>query len=756
MSLIFFILFSSIFFPSAFLKENLGPVKKLFRVDQIRVLGIKKVEKEAIVEKLTTQKGKIVDNYTLQGDLKRIYSLGYFDSVDAYEKKGNILVFVVKERPIISKIIFSGNSEMDRDDLLEQMKTKEYSILDVNKVKNDLRDLKKFYEEKGFYLASVDYRIKKTTKEAVELIFEIEEFDKVRVKKIIFTGNKVFDDNALKDIMETREESLFSSLSGSGNFKEFNFQTDLERLKLFYKSKGFLQVNLGVPEVTVSEDKKWIFVTMKINEGPQFSINKISFSGDIFFTDKELTEAVISKEGEIYSEMDIRKDIQKLTEMYQDKGYAFANVLRTLQIVPGENKMDVEFSFEKGKIVYFGRIYIKGNTKTRDKVIRRELRIREGERFSGSAFRRSKENVNRLGFFEPGSVVFKTITRKGRDDVFDVEISLKERNTGQISLGAGYSSATGMFFQGSISQNNFRGKGQNLGVRTLLSGASKDITLSFTEPYVFDSKWTGGGDIFFSNNDLNDAYRLRKNGFALRLGHPVSEYTRLLATYKYENTTIRDTIDTSIDEELENGVASSIRMILIWDERNNKFEATKGFYGSFATEYAGLGGEKKWWRNEGEFRYYRPVVKELVFKSRIYAGKLFKVDGQRIPRSAKFFLGGPRNLRGYQYQSVGPHRTAVSRNGSLYSFNIGSLFSTFSQLELEHPLVREAGLKWAVFFDIGGAGDIDHLKLKANYGMGLRWFAPIGILRFGIGFPINPDPDRNDGGGPFFDFGQLF
>ena len=738
--------------------ENLGPVKKLFKIDGIHVRGIKKVEKEAILEKIDAQVGKTIDNYTLKKDLQKIYSLKYFASAEARHEviKGkNILVFVLKERPIIRKIIFLGNDEMDRQDLMEQMKTKEFAILDVNTVKNDVRKLQKFYEEKGYYLLSINYRIEKKAKETVELIFNIKEFDKVRVKKIIFLGNRVFKDQELKGIMETREETLFSALSGSGNFKEFNFQTDMERIKLFYKSKGYLQINISSPEITVSEDKKWVFITIKLTEGPQFSINKISFLNDTLFSDAEFKEKINSDEGTVYSELKIQQDIQKLTEMYQDKGYAFANVLRTLEVVPGEHQVNVEFSFERGKIVYFGNIRIKGNSKTRDKVIRRELRIREGTMFSGSALRRSKENVNRLGFFEPNSVIFKTITRKGSDDVFDVEITVKERNTGQISMGAGYSSATGMFFQGSIAQNNFRGKGQNLTFSTSLSDRSKDVALSFTEPYVFDTKWTGGGDVFFTNNDLSDAYSLKKNGFALRLGYPIFEYTRWLTTYKFEKTSIRSVNDPTINSSLENGVASSIRTIIIWDERNNKFEATKGQYVSFASEYAGLGGEKKWWKNEAEGRYYRPLYGEWVFKSRIYVGKLFKVKGQEIPRSAKFFLGGPRNLRGYDYQRVGPHNEVVV-NGRTYRFNIGSLFATYTQLEFEHPLVREAGLKWAVFFDAGGAGEYDELKIKSNYGIGLRWFAPIGILRFGVGFPLNPDQGMGTGGQPFFDFGQLF
>ena len=744
---------------------DLGPKKNLFKVQDIQIRGLKKVEKETILEKISSQVGMVIDNYTLKKDLEKIYALKYFEFVQAHResKKGkNKLVFVVRERPIISAILFEGNGEVDREDLMAQMKMKKFEILDINTVKSDVGALKKFYEEKGYYLASIDYQIKKTKKRTVEIIFKIKEFDKVRVKKILFLGNKALKDYEIKNIMETREESFFSFMTGSGNFKEFNFQNDIERIKFFYKSKGYLQVNVEAPDITVSEDRKWVFITMRIAEGPQFSINSISFKGETLFSNSEFLEKISSKKGKTYSEVQMQKDIQLLTEMYEDKGYAFANVLRVLWVIPNENKVDVEFSFEKGKITYFGKIIIKGNTKTRDKVIRRELKIREGARFSGSALRISKENVNRLGFFEPNSVLFKTTTPKGRDNLLDVEISVKERSTGQISLGAGYSTGQGGFLKTSIAQNNFRGLGQNLSFSTYLSKYNKDFTISFTEPYLFDSKWTAGGDIFFTNNDLSQSYNLKRDGFALRVGRLIFDYTRFLVTYKYEKTKIQEVSDTTIDEDLENGIASSIYGMIIRDKRNNAFEATAGHYVSFSTEFTGLGGDKKWLKNSFEGRYYHTLIGDLVFKTRLYGAKMERVGGQEIPRSARLFLGGSRNLRGYYYQSIGPHHAMElkdemgDKTGEIVRFNKGSLFSTFTQIELEHPLVREAGLKWVVFFDAGGAGEMDDFNLKSDYGLGLRWFAPIGILRFEFGFPINPGPEQDQGGQFFFDIGQLF
>ena len=737
---------------------DLGPKRAFFRIDRIEVKGIKKVEKEAIIERLSVKKGQVLDNYKLRKDLQRIYGLKYFEWIEAHHIKRaklNILQFRIKEKPIISSIIFKGNSKIDDDDLKSSMKSKDFTILDISTIKSDVSSILKEYEKKGFYLAKVSYQIEKAKGSNVNVIFKIKEFDKTRVKKIIFLGNKTFPDQDLKRIMEIREEGLFSFMTGSGNFKEFNFQTDVERIKYFYKTKGYLQVNIGLPEITISEDKKWVFITLRINEGPHFEVNEIYFNGEVLFSESELHEKIRLKTGSSYSEALLRQDIQMLTEMYQDKGFAFANVLRTLHVIPGENKVDVEFSFEKGKIAYFGKITVKGNTKTRDKVIRRELLIREGEKFSGSKLRRSKENVNRLGFFEPNSVIFNTISPKGEDSVLDVEIQLKERNTGQISLGSGYSTASGFFLNASISQNNFRGLGQNLSFSLTLSENTRNFNLGFTEPYLFDTKWTAGGDIFKTENSASDAFSYKKNGFDLRVGYPIYEYTRLYGTYKFEETKISAKTDLTVDEDLENGIASSVKLTLVQDRRNNKFEPSKGYFLSLGSEYAGLGFDKKWWKNELDLRFFRSLWRNLVLRTRLFGSKLEMINRQPIPRSERFALGGSRNLRGFKYEAIGPKEMIILDDGTEREFNTRGLFATFSTIELEHPLAREAGLKWVVFIDAGHAGDFSSFKWYKDYGFGFRWFSPIGVLRFEFGYPFGGQ-DQGEGSQFHFDIGQLF
>ena len=764
----FLISFLSVGSSSVFAQEIIGPIREFFRVDSIEIQGNRKVESEAITEKLGTRPEMMLDNYLLRKDLSRIYEMKYFEEVEAFHKQKdgkNILLFKVNEKPIISKISFEGNDEINDDDLKEQVKTKEFNILDISTLKNDVLLLQKHYEEKGYFLALASYKIKDNANGSVEVTFKIKEWDKVRVKKITFLGNKALNDDELKNFMQTREESYFSFLSGSGNFKEINFQTDVERLKYFYKTRGYLQVNIQNPEVTASEDKKWIFITVRMTEGPQFSVNNVSFNGELLFTEKEMMEKLKIKSGEIYNEENLRLDIQTLTEMYQDKGYAFANVLRTLEIVPGENKVDVVFSFEKGVIAYFGKIIMKGNTKTRDKVIRRELRIHEGEMYSGSKLRISKDNVNRLGFFQPESVIFNTITRKGTDNILDVEISIKERPTGQISLGAGYSTATKGFVQASVAQNNFRGLGQNINLNLSYSDRQQIYNLGFTEPYLFDSLWTAGADYYQTISFFIRSFAYRKHGGDVRVGHPIFEYTRLFLTYRYEDNKVSDVINEAIDPKVENGSSSSLQASIVQDKRNNIFEPSNGYYTSSSLEYTGLGGTMRWMKAELEGRYYRPVIGDLVLRTRLNASQLFKTTQREIPRVEKFSMGGARNMRGYNLEDIGPRRFARNTETNKDEiFNFGGLFSLLGTLEFEHPMIKEAGLKWVVFYDAGNVfenriGEYDNYALRSNYGFGFRWFSPIGVLRFEFGFPINPREDKfhSEAGNQFhFDIGQLF
>ncbi len=719
-------------------------------VTEIQVLGQRRIEVDAVVQKLTTKKGAALNLEDVRRDVQAIHAMGYFDEVEVRAERtdaGVKLLYRVGERPAIAEIEFDGNENITTKDLRDVIKVRQWSILDINKVREDTALLQKHYEDRGYYLAKISYEIewikddKKQKPDEVRLTYKVRDFDKVQIKRITFLNNTRFTDDQLKNTFaETKEGGFWSFLSSSGNFKETAFRQDLQRLTYWYLEHGYLKFRFESPVVTVSEDKKWLFISIYVEEGEQYRIGEIDFSGDLLFPKDDLAQGQLIKKGETFSISARNADIQRLTEKYQDLGYAFVNVIPKMNIKDEDRTVDVDYSFEKGNLVYFGRINVSGNSKTWDKVIRRELRVHEGELYHGTNLRVSRERVERLGYFAPGEVIFNTNPRKGRDDLVDLEITIKERSTGTITLGAGYGSLQGFFFTTQISEINLLGRGQNLTFAAQYSTdkLQRSLNLGFTDPYAFDTKWSLGFDVFSSISSIPNKYVLRKLGFNLRAGYPLSDDVSAYVTYKNEGLQIADNRsgeDTSLDE----GILSSVVFSVVRDVRNNRFETSAGSYQSLSIEPAGLGGDKRFLKWDLNARWYKRVVGDLVFRTNFSYGQIIKVASRDVPPTEKYFLGGPNNMRGFELFQLGPGRKSTT--GSFIP--LGGRVQVFNMNEFEFPLIREAGLKWVMFYDVGNAFDGFPglsgvpLRLRQDAGFGLRWFSPIGPLRFEWGFPLD-------------------
>lgn len=712
-------------------------------VSSIQVQGLKRIEPDAILSKIQTKKGSVVRRENVAEDVRAIYGMEYFDDVEIQaEADGSTarLIIKVRERSAIAELEFEGNDQISTSDLMEVVKVKEWSILDINKIRNDITLIQKHYEDKGFYLAKVSYAVEKIKDGEVKLTYKIKDYDKVRIKKITFLNNKVFSDEQLKKIlMETQEGGLFSFLSGSGSFKETAFKQDMQRLTLWYLDHGYVKFRFENPVVNVSDDKKWLYVSIYVEEGEQYRMNEFDFSGDLLFSKDELHSALGMKKDDVFSISGRNQDIQALTEKYQDLGYAFVNVVPKMNINDENKTIDIDYSFEKGNLVYFGEITVIGNSKTHDKVVRRELRVHEGQLFNGTNLRISRERVERLGFFQPGEVIFNTITRKGRDDVVDLEIQIKERSTGTITLGAGYGSFQKFFLTTKIQEINLLGRGQNLSFDAQYAAdqISKSFNLGFTDPYAFDTRWSLGFDFFYVNFPIPNKYDTRRLGFDIRLGYPLEDDLYAYLTYKNEGMKITRKRDETLDTSLDEGVLSSVVASVVRDKRNNRFETTGGNYQSFSSEFAGVGGDKKFLKLTANNRVYFRVVGDLVFRNNVEVGYIDAIGGPGIPPAEKFYLGGPNNMRGYPAFQLGPSTT--TGNGLLVP--LGGAIQMFGMFELEYPLIREAGLKTVMFFDAGNTfskfpGPQDGVAIRTDYGFGFRWFSPIGPLRFEWGFPL--------------------
>ncbi len=731
----------------------------------IAISGNKKIETAAIASRLKSKVGSTFVKSIVSEDIRTLSAMGYFDKVEAYEDPvpgGVTLQFLVNEKPSIRSIEFEGLDAITSDEALEIITLKEFEVLDIHKINLSVEKLIAKYEEKGHYLADVRYEIKTDPKKNdVTVIFRVEENDKVAVKRINIIGNKKIASDELLGVMQTSEGGPFSWMTGSGSYREAIFDRDIAAMTFYYGTLGYVRARFGKPEVSVSSDKKWIYITFSVEEGEQYFVGKVDFSGDLLYARSELIDQNKLVTGETFNTELLRRETLRFTEKYSDLGYAFANVVPQPILHDDTHTVDVTYEVDKGERVYIGRITVTGNTRTKDKVVRRELKIHEGELYNGTHKRESRENVLRLGFFD--SVEFHQSASKIDPRVVDIEIKVKERSTGQLVIGAGYSAGgfSGFMFQAQLAQNNFLGNGQSasLTANVQTGQASRyDFNIGFTEPHVGYSRWTLGSDFYQARRDVYSQFAVplfeeTRTGFDVRLGHPVFEFTNFYLNYKLENTYLpENTIDSILfNRDKINGITSTVTTSVIFDRRDDRFDPRSGWFWSLSTEYAGLGGKNHYVRSKGNFKFFHPLFWDLVFRTNVQAGNISASGDSPIPLNEYFIQGGLSSLRGYRHMSIGETETlstdpnvlsAKAREQSLGGRQIvvGGKNEVLLNAEIEFPIFREARIRGVVFFDTGNAFNgklADHSPvLYANVGYGFRWFTPIGPLRFEFGYPI--------------------
>lgn len=732
-------------------------------ISDIRVEGNKKIETTAILEKIATKKGAVLDPKLIREDIQSLYDMGYFENIQV-DRDGTALVFHMVEKPSISTVEFEGNDEIDDSDLSEKTAIKAFEMVNYNKIQKAIVEIQRAYEEKGFLLVKVDFELRPEKNAAVpstKLVFKVEENDKVRVKRISFIGNKHMGDQDLKGGMMTQEGGLFSFISGGGTFKQEMFDQDVKMLSLLYLNKGYVQAKISRPEVSVTPDKKGIYIAVRVDEGEKFQVGEIDFIGDDTFDKTELREAVKLDESVDFAYETLQNDLRSLEAKYGDLGYAYANIIPRTQIHEKERKVDVTYEIDKGQKVYFRKINIIGNTGTRDKVVRRELRILEGELYNETQKRASMGNIRRLGYFE--DVQFLTKTPPGREDLMDIDVIVKERNTGQFQLGAGYATALGAQLNVQLDESNFLGYGYKAGLRVEYNGKRyQNYTLSFTDPYFNDTFWSVGTDLYYTDSRVLQFIQQNK-GAAVRGGHPLfMDYFKnnnfyAFVRYKLDETYVsfdpgRDISDV-LNPATVNGVTSSTTFSIEFDKRNDRMMPTDGVYASASYEYAGLGGDIKFMKATANARYYKNIFWDVVFRNNLSYGVVSSIDDRPIPFTELFRLGGPNNLRGFAFRSVGtrkfsqkyydqlvpPAGTLTPAVAQQEAFTVvGGTQQFFYMAELEFPLAKEAGMRAVVFYDTGIAeDDFASSRLRSDVGFGIRWFSPMGPLRFEFGFPLD-------------------
>ncbi|MBE9503995.1 MAG: outer membrane protein assembly factor BamA [Proteobacteria bacterium] len=717
-------------------------------ITKLEVQGQRRIEESAILSNVRSRVGDYFSTERVSEDIKRIFKMGYFDDVKVDLSSGELgpqLTFIVKERPFIREIKIEGNKELKEEGIREVITVRESTIFNMDRVRDTKEKIVKLYEEKGFFLADISHRLDEKGDEAA-LIFEIAEGRKAKIRKVNILGNKEYSDKDLLGIggVETKEGGAFSWLTDSGKFEEETLQKDIDLMRAFYYNNGFIQVKIEAPQAFMSPDKKWLYVTIRINEGDQFNVGEISFAGDLG-SEPEATaktkETLKTKEGETFSSNNMRMDIVTLTDKFGDIGYAFANVSPKTEIDEEKRLVNITFSAEKGSLVYIDRINITGNTKTRDKVVRRELKIAEGDLYNGSALRRSRQKVNNLGFFK--EVNFATQRGRGEDKL-DLNIEIDEGPTGTLTVGGGYSSIDHLVGMIQVSQGNLGGRGQKLSMNAEVGGQSSSYNLSFTEPYLFDKKVSAGFNIFNTTRDYSD-YENSSKGGGVTVSVPRGEYSRASVRYRYEKVDISEVSPSAaqliLDSEGET-TTSSILTSLSRDSRDNNINPTEGSVNSISLEYAGglLGEDNNFYKAIVNTSWYYSVPWEHVLMFHGRAGYGHGFEGDTLKVDERFFLGGINTLRGYDYRSVGPEELGSDGNPYVVGGNKELLFNT----EYIFPLSVEAGLKGLVFFDAGNVFDTGEAvklsELRKSVGYGFRWFSPIGPLRLEWGYILDPKP----------------
>ena len=705
-------------------------------IARIDLTGNRRIENTVIYNVIKSAKGKIYSEEDLSSDIRAIYRTGYFtdvrvDVTDAAD--GKAVTFILEERPFVNDIRIKGNDAVKSDDIRGVLSFKVKQAYNPDRVKADTDKIKALYDDKGYYNAEISFSTEKVKDRDVNVIIEIKEYDQLYVKSIDFAGNQAFTNKELKGLLETSEWSIFSFITDSGVLKKEKLRESLNRVKVFYMNNGYIQAQVGEPEIT--HDKKWIYIRIPVSEGRQFKVGKVEITGDTLSVPREeLLDKLNIKKKAYYDREAISKDLENLTRLTHNDGYAYAEINPKTQTRDAEQQVDISYDIKKGNLVYFNRINIAGNTKTRDKVIRRQLMFTEGELYNSDKLKGSYGQLNRLRFFE--EVNFQT-AKGPEENLTDINISVKERPTGLFSLGAGYSATDGAMVMAQIAQQNLFGRGQTLSLQTTLGTESSLIDLSFIEPYLFDIPLYFKSDLWKTSRTY-DTYNLDSTGFGITFGYPLWERIMGYAGYRLSLNTVDDILPTaaqSIKDQAGDTTSSSVLTALSRDTTDDQMFPTTGSRNRINADFTGgiLGGDTAF----GKYNYATsvffkvpPFGEDLIFSPRARIGYIQAFEGKEIPVWERYILGGINSIRGLK--DVGP-RDPVT--GDLLGGTTMLLFN----FELVFPLVKNAGMKGVVFFDTGNAWNdtYDLGDMRKTCGAGIRWYSPVGPLRLEWGYVLD-------------------
>ena len=747
----------------------------------IQISGNVRVEDDGIRLHVKSRAGEVFDPATVDQDVKAIYRMGFFDDVQAELSPDGVLTYAVKEKPYIREVKIQGASQVSKEKIESALGIGARTILDRSKVAEGVDKVRKLYNEQGYVNAAIDHAVTVESNNQAVITLDINEGNRLLIKRVEFEGNKAFSDSELKGLIATKEEWIFSFITNRGVLDRDMLTNDVAILSNYYNDNGYVEHKIDDPVILRGRDG--LDVVFRISEGPQYRVGKVEIGGELIQDGRQMLKSVKLTTGQIFRGSRLRDDVTSLTDMYSNKGFAFVQVDPITRVNATDKKVDVALVITKGPPVYFNRVLVAGNTKTRDKVVRRELLSNEQELFSGAKITQSRNALQRTGYFED---VQLTTKKTDQSDTVDLMVDVKEGPTGTFQVGAGYSSGDGFLFNTNVSEKNLLGKGQGVTGNFSIGSRRQDYILNFTEPYFRDTKASLGVDLFNVKREYTD-FNEHKLGFGVNTNYPLKDfrmpffgrseiekgsdelasntatsmwdYMRGGVAYDLTREDINGisaTAPESIKSEAGQSLTSAVTPGITYDSRDHFFAPTEGTKSAFAVKMAGLGGDSRFIKSDVSGRWHYPLLKDpnwggsyvlalggsLGYGIGYGQGSNGKND---LPLFERYFLGGINSVRGFAERSIAPRApSGCDNNGQNCTSTdvIGGDKAVVVNTELLFPIMESYGVRGVAFFDMGNAfsDSLNFSDLRRSVGAGVRWMSPFGPLRVELGFPLNKKP----------------
>jgi outer membrane protein insertion porin family len=719
--------------------ENVQLAQSSGIINSIIVEGANRIDPETIQTYLQIKPGENFDPAKIDKSLKAMFATGLFADISFSQQNQDLIIKVI-ENPIINQIDFEGNDDITDKRIEPEITLRPRVIYTRTKIQNDVQRILTLYRRLGRFAVTVEPKVIQLPQNRVDLIFEINEGELTEISNIRFVGNKEFDDDDLRSVVQTKESRWYRILSSDDVYDPDRLTLDRELLRQFYLQEGYADFRVMSSVAELTTDRKSFFITYTVDEGGRYTFGELNVISRLRDLDGDsLLQMISPKTGDTYGIEIIDETIELLSNEVGNLGYAFVDVRPKVNRNRAERKIDIDFEINEGPRVFVDRIDISGNVRTIDKVIRREMELVEGDSFSTSKLRKSRQNIQNLNFFE--SVDVERLPGTDQDKT-TIKIGVKEKSTGSLSLGVGYSTDIGAVGDIGITERNFLGKGQNLSLSMRLAAEASQIQLSFTEPYFLDRHVSAGFDVFRTteNNQDQSSYNSDKVGGSLRLGYPLAD--NLYQNWKYlfsisDITNVSSDASTLIQSQAGETTTSQVTHSIKYDVRDSRITPSRGHYVSLTNDLAGLGGTVHFLKNVVRGGYYYSFTDNIIMAATGKTGFITGI-GEDVRLQDRFFIGGS-DLRGFAASGVGP-RDIVTDDA------LGAEWMYTGSLELKVPigLPDELGVSAVLFSDFGSSGGLsnssadsrDTQTLRASVGAGVSWISPFGPIGIDFGSPI--------------------